>query len=57
MVSQECRASASLSRRTWSDPTAALISTIAWSKELGMAFAINSSRWFARGIAAPFVMQ
>src|SRR5579884_2600146 len=51
MVSQEYRASASLSRRTWSDPTAALISITAWSKVLGLPFAINSSRSFARGIA------
>src|SRR6516225_6222442 len=50
MVSQECRASASLSTRTWSDPTAALISTIAWSRVLGLPFAINSLRSFARGI-------
>src|SRR6516165_3584021 len=50
MVSQEYRASASLSTRTWSDPTAALISTTAWSKVLGLTFAINSSRSFARGI-------
>jgi hypothetical protein len=50
MVSQECRDSASLSTRTWPDPTTALISTTASSKFPGLTFAVNSSGSFDRNI-------